>query len=114
MGIACSIYDKVNLGVRMTKKQAVIKSSLLLTTNAEGRLKGWNDEAVRFDGVECAIVCPPRERSNTQELTQFGSLDGSNSSNEDFDPSYSPEPMADIIRKRRSTSLTFLKGLIGF
>lgn len=98
----------------MAKSTAIPKFNMAFNTNAEGRLRGWDDENLRFDGSESTILKPSRERASTVELKHFGSVNGFDSSQEDLDASYNPEPIAKMIRRKRPTSLAFFKEIFGF
>ncbi len=100
----------------MARIDRVIRQGFVATANAEGRLKGWDDETLTIenDGAKHAHhEGRSRVGTNLVGATKFGAIENIRDLGDDASED-NIEAMADIIRKRRSTSLTYIKGLLGF
>ncbi len=111
-------YPNTNFeGVIMGRIDSVIRQGFVANANAEGRLKGWDDEALEFQKGEASIQTEtPNQRPRGTTLigqTKFGAIENIRNF-DDNNEELNVEPMAEIIRKRRSTSLTYIRGLLGF
>jgi hypothetical protein len=100
----------------MSKPEKVIRQGFVANTNAEGRLKGWDDESIEINGsepVQLVHASSTQKGLNNFQNNLFGLVDQIEDAKADLDEQAPVEPMANMIRRRRSTSLTFFKGILG-
>jgi hypothetical protein len=100
----------------MGRIDSVIRQGFVANANAEGRLKGWDDEVLEFKQNETCIKAEsPNQRPRSTTLvgqTKFGAIENIRNF-EETGSEINVEPMADIIRRRRSTSLSYIRDLLG-
>ncbi len=104
----------------MSNRNAVLnRTGFLADSNSEGRLRGWeDDEMVVTDGHETSRMEAHvgRKRQSTSEYIRqrFGVVEEIQvESNTDSIPVEDIQPMATIIRRRRKSTITFVRDLLG-
>lgn len=101
------------------RNTALTKTGFLADSNSTGRIRGWEeDEMVVTNGQETSRMEAHvgRKRQSTSEYIRqrFGVVEEIQvESNSDYIPVEDLQPMATIIRRRRKSTITFVRDLLG-
>ncbi len=87
-------------------------------SDAKGRLKDWNDQIVEIDISESSHIAnsyrpEKRKRQSTSEFVRkrFGVIE--DIVEESCEPDVDLQPVADLLRRRRKSTVTIFRELLG-